>query len=452
MLNFKNKKIIMVFLLFCVTLLFIGSVSAANQKITNTTSQSEIQGIISGTHSSIILNPGETLTFASGTYNWGANKGVIVTRGINIVGEGTVKIIGNGNTTTNNTINTAFNVTANNVKFSKLSISGFYYAIHSSSGGTSISDCEIFNNRRGVNTAGASNFILQNSNVYNNEREAVNLNGEKLTVKNNILRNNGFEAVHGHGLDSLVTNNTIVGNARPGMAAVDFHAHTGTIMKGLVFTDNIVRYNKGIGMILMAHSGTNVFNNRFYNNAETGIIVTNDSRNSKIYDNNIYKNLNGIENYGVKTTLTNNKIYSNTKNEIVDKTKDLIRNGNLINGNNESKSKNIKSNIKNIAYQYSVSKFTVQKGKSTVLTTEIKNSGKSISKNIKVRLTLPNGVKLVSINKEKSFNNDKKTWTVQVPAKKSLNLKVKVKADSTGNKRIVLNVAGKKEFVSLRVV
>ncbi|MCL2115659.1 MAG: right-handed parallel beta-helix repeat-containing protein [Methanobrevibacter sp.] len=451
--NFKNNKTIIIFLLFSLILLFAGSVSAANQKITNVTSQSEIQEIISGNHSSINLNSGDTLTFSSGTYNWDVNRGIIVNRGIKIVGEGNVRIIGNGNTSTNNTINTAFNVTANNVKISKLSISRFFYGIHTTARNTNISHCTIFNNRRGVNTNGATNFALENSNIHNNEREAVNLNGEKFTVKNNIMRNNGFEAIHGHGVNSLVTNNTIIGNARPGMAAVDFHIHDGSSMKGLIFSDNVVRSNKGIGIILIAHDNAKFFNNKIYNNAETGIIITNETnKNNNIYSNRIYKNLNGIENYGVKTSLSNNKIYHNTKNQVVNTAKDFIRNGNLINGNNESKSKVINANIKNLVYRYSVSKFTVQKGKSTTLKTEIKNSAKSNSKRMGVRITLPQGMIISSVNNKKYFNNKKNTWNLSVPAKKTINLKVALISNSVGNKKLSLNVNGQKQSVSLVVV
>jgi len=450
MLNFKNKNVIMIFLLFCVILLFIGSVSAADQKVTNSTSQSEIQDIISGNHSSIKLNTGDTLTLSQGTYNWKSNNGIVVNRGINIVGEGIVKIVGNGNTTTNNTRNTAFNVTANNVKFSKLQITGFFYGIHTTSSRTTISDCDIFNNRRGVNTNGATNFVLENSRVNYNEREAVNLNGARLTVINNILRSNGFEAIHGHGVGSVVTNNTIVGNARPGMAAVDFHSHDVQI-RGLIFSDNIVRNNHGIGVLIM-YPDNRIFNNKIHNNAETGVLITNESQNTNMHNNAIYRNLNGVENYGAKTTLNNNLIYSNTKNQIVNNAKDFVRNGNIINGNNESKSKVLSTGINNVVYQYSVIRFTVQKGKTTTLTTEIKNSGKSNSKKMNVRLTLPTGMTIFSVNNKKLFNNVKRTWTLEVPAKKSLNLKVTVKSNSVGNKNIGLNVNGKRQNVSLIVV
>ena len=455
MLNFKNKKVIIGILLFHMTLLFVGSVTAEDQKITNATSQSEIQEIISGKHSSIKLNQGDTLTFRSGTYSWKSNSGIIVNRGINIVGEGNVRIIGNGNTSANNSINTAFNVTASNVKISKLSISGFFWGIHSSAKGTNISDCTIFKNRRGVNTREATNFVLENSYVHKNEREAVNLNGVKLTVRNNNLRNNGFEAIHGHGVNSVVTNNTIVGNALPGMAAVDFHSHDVQI-KGLTFNNNIVRNNHGIGILLM-YPDNKIFNNRIYNNAETGIVITNQSQNTNIYDNRIYRNRNGIENYGVKTSLTNNRIYDNTiynssNKEIINTAKDFIRNGNVINGNNESKSKLIKTDTKGIVYQYSLSKFTIQKGKSTTLTTEIKNSARSKSSRMNVKVTLPKGMTISGVNHKKSFNSTTNRWTFQVPAKKTINLKVAVRSTTVGTKNISLNVNGQRQIVPVEVV
>jgi hypothetical protein len=430
--------------------LFIGSVSAENQKITNESSQNEIQEIISGNHSSIRLNQGDTLTFSSGIYNWKSNNGLIVNRGINIVGEGNVRIIGNGNTSANNSVNTAFNVTANNVKISKLSISGFFWGIHTTARDTTISNCTIFSNRRGVNTNGATNFLLENSNVHTNEREAVNLNGVRLTVRNNILRNNGFEAIHGHGVNSVVTNNTIVGNARPGMAAVDFHSHDVQI-RGLTFNNNIVRNNHGIGILLM-YPDNRVFNNRIHNNAETGIVITNQSLNTNIYNNIIRNNGNGVENYGVKTVLNNNRIYNNTNREIINTAKDFIRNGNVINGNNESKSKIFTANIKNVIYRYSLSKSTVEKGKNTIITTEIKNSGKSRSNRMNVRLTLPKGMTISGVNHKKSFNTKTNTWSFQVPAKKTVNLKIAVKTNSVGTQKAQLNVNGQRQIVSFAVV
>jgi len=102
----------------------------------------------------------------------------------------------------------------------------------------------------------------------------------------------------------------------------------------------------------------------------------------------------------------------------------------------------IKKYIK-MSYRNSVSSYNIKKGKYVYLTSKASNSGKDKSYPIKIKITLPKGMKLVSVAHSSWYNKKTKTWTFTVPAGKTYSFKVKAKVTSRGTKKVVFNINGK---------
>ena len=99
-----------------------------------------------------------------------------------------------------------------------------------------------------------------------------------------------------------------------------------------------------------------------------------------------------------------------------------------------------------MSYSNSVSSTKVKKNKYVYLTSKVRNSGKDRSNTVKVKITLPKGMKLVSVNYPSVYDKKTKTWTFTVPSGKAYSFKVKAKVTSKGTKKITFNINGKNYY------
>ncbi|WP_048081409.1 right-handed parallel beta-helix repeat-containing protein [Methanobacterium arcticum] len=101
----------------------------------------------------------------------------------------------------------------------------------------------------------------------------------------------------------------------------------------------------------------------------------------------------------------------------------------------------------NLAYSNAVlTSSKVKTGKYVYLGTTVKNSGKDKSGTVKVKITLPKGMKLISVNYPSVYNKVTKTWTFTVPAGKYYTFKVKAQVTSKGTKKVTFNNNGKIQY------
>ena len=99
-----------------------------------------------------------------------------------------------------------------------------------------------------------------------------------------------------------------------------------------------------------------------------------------------------------------------------------------------------------LAYANKVSSSKVKKGKYVYLTSTVSNSGKDRSDSVKVKITVPSGMKLISVNYPSVYNKATKTWTFTVPAGKAYSFTVKAQVTSKGTKKIIFNDNGKIQY------
>ena len=99
-----------------------------------------------------------------------------------------------------------------------------------------------------------------------------------------------------------------------------------------------------------------------------------------------------------------------------------------------------------LSYTNTVSSTKVKKGNYVILTGKVSNSGIDKSGTVKVKITLPAGMKLIDINYHGVYNKATKTWTFTVPAGKAYSFKVKAQVTSKGLKKIAFNDNGKIQY------
>ena len=104
--------------------------------------------------------------------------------------------------------------------------------------------------------------------------------------------------------------------------------------------------------------------------------------------------------------------------------------------------------IKNANY---IGSNKIKKNKYRIVYTVIKNSG-TTSKYIKTKISLSKGLKAYNVNYKKNYNKKTKIWKIKVPAKKSIAVKMKIKATQKGTKKILFNMNGKKQIKAIKVV
>ncbi|MCL2688012.1 MAG: right-handed parallel beta-helix repeat-containing protein, partial [Methanobrevibacter sp.] len=266
----KIKKLILM-LILCgfMIILAMGSFSAANITVANTTNVDEIQNVISGTNGTS-LNPGDTITFKEGVYN--LSKGFVINQSINIVGEnGNVTFIGNGIDLTTSLANFpgtdrfGVHITANSVNLTGITFIGFFYGISvDSASNTLIDNCIAINNRRGIELTNVNGVTINNTKMNNNQREGINFGGNNIHIVDSEMNNNRFEGVHGHASNSGIYNSTINGNGfgaagTSTMPGIDLHGH-GEGVANFTLEGNAVKYNAGAGLDLNIQKAT-VINN-----------------------------------------------------------------------------------------------------------------------------------------------------------------------------------------------
>ena len=103
-----------------------------------------------------------------------------------------------------------------------------------------------------------------------------------------------------------------------------------------------------------------------------------------------------------------------------------------------------------LSYSTSVSSSKVKKGSYVYLGSTAKNSGIDRSGAVKIKITLPAGMKLISVNYPSVYNKATKTWTFTVPAGKAYTFKVKAQVTSKGIKKITFNDNGKIQYLNIR--
>lgn len=99
-----------------------------------------------------------------------------------------------------------------------------------------------------------------------------------------------------------------------------------------------------------------------------------------------------------------------------------------------------------LSYANKVSSSKVKKGKYVYLTSTVSNSGKDKSDSVKVKITVPSGMKLIAVNYNGVYNKATKTWTFTVPAGKAYSFVVKAQVTSKGIKKITFNDNGKIQY------
>ena len=99
-----------------------------------------------------------------------------------------------------------------------------------------------------------------------------------------------------------------------------------------------------------------------------------------------------------------------------------------------------------LSYANKVSSSKVKKGKYVTLSSTVSNLGKDKSDAVKVKITVPSGMKLISVNYQGVYNKATKTWTFTVPAGKTYTFKATAKVTSKGLKKVAFNDNGKIQY------
>lgn len=97
----------------------------------------------------------------------------------------------------------------------------------------------------------------------------------------------------------------------------------------------------------------------------------------------------------------------------------------------------------------------VKKNKYVTITTKISNTGLDNSSKFTSKISTTSGLKIATISKssDATYNKNTKTWTVKsVPSKKTITLKMKVKATKTGTQKIKVTTNGKSQTKIVKVV
>jgi len=309
----------------------MGSVSAVNITVNNTTGTADtIQGYISGSGSED-LSSGDTLTFTTGNYTF--NKGVVINKSITINGNGAIIRAGpnvDRSDDGNSISNYGIHITAPNVIINNLTIVGFYYGISvNATSNTNIFNCDINNNRRGIELTNVDGVYINNTKMNLNQREGINFGGNNVIINNSVMNNNGYEGVHGHASNSGIYNSIINVNGfgplgTSTMPGLDLHGHGDSVAN---FTlDNIAANgNAGAGLALNIQKAT-VTNSIFAYNNGNGISIKSSNYNAtdNLIDGNLIFNnkRNGIEinsgganqsgGYSASgNTISNNYIFNN---------------------------------------------------------------------------------------------------------------------------------------------
>jgi hypothetical protein len=109
---------------------------------------------------------------------------------------------------------------------------------------------------------------------------------------------------------------------------------------------------------------------------------------------------------------------------------------------------NLKPYIK-LSTSNSVSSFYVKVDKSVKLETKVSDTGKDISNNVTVKMTLSKGMKLISKNNPQNYNKSTNTWTFKIAAEKSYTFVTTAQITSKGNHEVIFTSNGKKQVTNI---
>jgi uncharacterized repeat protein (TIGR01451 family) len=89
-------------------------------------------------------------------------------------------------------------------------------------------------------------------------------------------------------------------------------------------------------------------------------------------------------------------------------------------------------------------------GSMVSLTTTITNTGKDISNPVTLKMTLPRGAKIVSVNQKATYNNKNHSWTFKIQKGAKMQFTTKVKVTSKGTKTVKFTLNGKTQSKSFK--
>ena len=91
----------------------------------------------------------------------------------------------------------------------------------------------------------------------------------------------------------------------------------------------------------------------------------------------------------------------------------------------------------------------VKVGKLVNLETKVSNTGKDVSNNVTVKMTLSKGLKLISKNNPQNYNKSTNTWTFKMAAGKSYTFVTKTQITSKGNHKVIFTSNGKTQVTNI---
>ena len=244
---------------------------------------------------------GGTVIVNNGTYN----ENLIITKSVNVIGEGAETTI-----VRNNNSDHVFYVTADNVNISGFAVeeADFYETVGIYLSGAeycNISNNNISNNYYGIRLRSSSdNNILTNNYVSSNAEYGIYLTDSfNNTLANNIASNNTNGIYLKDSSDNILTNSYVFSNTKYGIHLLDSSTNT--------LTDNIATSNSNAG-IHLGGSSDNILTDNVVSNNTNGIYLEGSSNNT-LANNIALNNTNGIYLEGSSdNTLTDNVASNNT--------------------------------------------------------------------------------------------------------------------------------------------
>ena len=91
----------------------------------------------------------------------------------------------------------------------------------------------------------------------------------------------------------------------------------------------------------------------------------------------------------------------------------------------------------------------VKVGKLVYLETKVSNTGKDVSNNVTVKMTLSKGLKLISKNNPQNYNKSTNTWKFKMAAGKSYTFVTKAQVTSKGNHKVIFTSNGKTQVINI---
>ncbi|MGL4669329.1 MAG: right-handed parallel beta-helix repeat-containing protein [Methanobacteriaceae archaeon] len=260
--------------------------------INNTMTSEEIQSLMD------TADIGDVIKFATGNYN---NLALTISTSVNIIANGIVNFIGDGT-------GTAFNIQASDVNITGFNIEKYNVGINFNTSdelanNLSINNTTIKDSNYGIN--GSTNGTVLNNNTINNITNAsVTINGNNNNITNNII--NGTSSSDGNlgygirvdGDNTTISNNNISNISTNGIWS---HGNNAIIEK------NIVK-NADNGIVVSKGDNKTIKNNTVENIKNSGIRSTHQSTNVTVEKNNIKNSSIGIDINGKTSIIKNNQV------------------------------------------------------------------------------------------------------------------------------------------------